>query len=127
MKAGPLSAAIDVPATVWASSLDGKDIAESSHILVTHLTDLQNSGIVYRDASLTVLEKWGSLPYLMRSGTAKVSLALAQGAWSVRRLDSSGRPVGEVPASFADGTLAFTASIAADPANATYLYELVRR
>lgn len=127
VKAGPLSAAIDVPATVWASSLDGKDIAESSHILVTHLTDLQNSGIVYRDASLTILEKWGSLPYLMRSGTAKVSLALAQGAWSVRRLDSSGRPVGEVPASFADGTLAFTASIAADPANATYLYELVRR
>jgi hypothetical protein len=124
--AGPFAAKIDSPATVWASSLDGKDIASSSHLLVTHLTDLQNAGITYRDDSLTVLEAWGGLPYIMRRGRADVSIALAPGAWKVRRLDASGRVVGEVASVFRDGELSFAARTDIDPANATYLYELVR-
>lgn len=127
ISAGPFKASIGTPATVWVSSLDGKDIAESSRLLVTHLTDLQNSGITYRDDSLTVLEKWGGLPYIMRNGRADISIALADGDWKVRRLDASGRAKGDVEAAFADGRLSFTAKTDFDPANATYLYELTRR
>lgn len=122
--AGPFSAVIDSPATVWASSLDGKDIGASGHILVTHLTDLQNSDIRYRDPDCTVLESWGRLPYLMRKGRAEVSLGVRGGKWTVRRLDSTGRPLAVVPSKFSGGRLSFVARTDIDPANATYLYEL---
>ena len=127
ISAGPFKAAISTPATVWVSSLDGKGITESSHLLVTHLTDLQNSGITYRDDSLTVLEKWGGLPYIMRNGRADISIALADGNWRVRRLDASGHAKGDVEAVFAGGRLSFAAKTDFDPSDATYLYEVVRK
>ena len=63
-------------ATVWVSALDGKPIAQSSHMLLTHLTDVQNNGIEYADPDLTILLKWGWLPHLMRRGTAHIELSL---------------------------------------------------
>ena len=126
-EAGALAFALaDAPATVWASSLDGKPIADSSRILVTHLTDVQNSDITYADSNLTVLLSWGKLPHLMRRGAAAVSLAAAPGEWTVWRLSPSGRRLGTVPAVYAGGRLSFTASTDFDPASATYLYELAR-
>ena len=75
--AGPLRFALrDAPATVWVSSLDGEPVAASSHLLLTHLTDVQNSGIEYADPAMTTLLKWGSLPHLMRRGAARVELTL---------------------------------------------------
>ena len=116
-----------VAATVWASSLDGEPLATSSHILVTHLTDVQNTGIEYADAALTTLLKWGALPHLMRRGVAEISLAIRDGEWTVYRLSPSGRRLGEVTAKHEAGRLAFTARTDLDPASATYLYELVKR
>ena len=126
VKAGPFAAVTDTPATVWASSLDGKVLEQSAHILVTHLTDLQNSDIRYRDPERTVLEAWGHLPYLMRKGKADVSLKAAPGKWTVKRLDATGRVMGTVPSTYADGELRFSARTDHDPSNATYLYELER-
>jgi hypothetical protein len=80
----------------------------------------------YRDSTLTILEKWGSLPYIMRRGGAKISLDLAPGDWTVRSLDASGKPKGNVLSECSDGRLAFMASTASDPTDATYLYELTR-
>ena len=48
----------------------------SRRILVTHLTDVQNTGAEYADADMTVLKNFGRLPYLMRSGMAEVELEL---------------------------------------------------
>ena len=113
----PPRSGIATPATVWASSLDGNPIAESSRILVTHLTDVQNSGIRYGDPGLTILLKWGSLPHLMRNGSAEVELAIASagtvpgaqdsnksavlpapsGNITVYRLAPSGKRLGTVP------------------------------
>ena len=90
-----------VPATVWVSSLDGEPIARSSHLLLTHLTDVQNSGTKYADEALTILLEWGALPHLMRRGAARIELALEAGSgsadWRVFRLSPSGRRLGEVP------------------------------
>ena len=84
------------------------------------------SGIRYADAGKRILLDWGTLPHLMRAGRAEVSLALADGDWTVWALAPTGRRLRAVPAVRRDGRLAFTADVAADPAHATYLYELVR-
>ena len=131
----------DTPATIWITSLDGAPIASSSHMLLTHLTDVQNSGIEYADPDRTILLKWGSLPHLMRNGAADIELTLAASeetatgggagaeppSFAVYRLSPSGRRLGEMPAEWnsAIRTLRFTARTDFDPA-ATYLYEIVR-
>lgn len=127
IRAGAVAAELDGPATVWASALDGRPIAASGHLLVTHLTDVQNSGITYADSSRRILLDWGKLPHLMRVGTAKLSIAVGDGAWRVFALSPSGKRRGEVPSAQADGHLRFTADVARDPDQATYLYELERK
>ncbi|MGN0853330.1 MAG: hypothetical protein ACI4Q3_08135 [Kiritimatiellia bacterium] len=114
-------------ATLWASSLDGRAIRASDHLLVTHLTDVQNSDIAYADRELTTLLDWGHLPHLMRAGKAAVRIAVPAGTWTVHVLAQSGARRRTVPCAWKDGELAFTADIAADPADASYLYELVRQ
>ena len=115
-----------VAATVWASSLDGKPLAESSRILVTHLTDVRNSGMAFADPEESVLLDWGGLPHLARAGQAEISLAIGPRDFTVFALDTAGRRVREVPHDASpDGSLRFTADIAADPANATLFYEIV--
>ena len=141
-------------ATVWASSLDGKTLAESSHILVGMLTDLRNTGMVAEDGGVgtsslsggptTLVRKWGGLPYLVRAGKARVELALSCGAepsrpaesiWRCYALSQGGRRCFEVPceATTSGGAgllgmhLAFTADTAAAPKAATFFWELLCR
>ena len=134
---------------VWA--LDGKPIAQSSHMLLTHLTDVQNTGIEYADPDRTILLKWGGLPHLMHNGAAEIELTLAcagtgpgaqnsdesvvlpapSGNITVFRLSTGGRRLGEVPFNLAvsgeaQNTLHFTVRTDLDPAAATFLYEIVR-
>ncbi len=66
-------------ATVWASSLDGLPLKQSRHILLTHLTDLQDSEMVYAEAERQTLLSWGELPYLVRNGQARLLLKIPQG------------------------------------------------
>ena len=114
------------PTTIWASTLDGKAFGESRRILVSHLTDLCNDGDTYTDASRTVLLRWGRMPHLVRAGRAKIALRLAGGAFKVHALDTAGRRVREVPHAFNEkGWLCFVADVAANPENATFLYEIV--
>ena len=117
----------DVAATVWASSLDGKPIAQSARLLVTHLTDVQADGNVYADRDKRILLKWGAYPPVVRAGQAKVSLALnAPDAYDVWALDTTGRRQAKLPASVTGGRLAFTADVKGS-SGAQMLYEVVRR
>ena len=128
MQAGCLAADCGgVPATIWASSLDGKPLAGSSRILLTHLTDVQNTGTTFEDDTMRVLLAWGGLPHLMRNARAKVGLVLSPGKFEVFALDGDGSRRRAVPCVVKDGRLAFVADIGADPASATYMYEIVRR
>ena len=115
-------------ATVFATSLDGEPLATSSRILVTHLTDVQNSGAEYADAGMRINKEAGRLPYLMRRGVAGIELQFANGPaeWRVWALSPSGARRAEVPCLIEGGTLRFTADVARDPAEATFLYELAR-
>lgn len=117
--AGPLTVSgVDVPSTIWVSTLDGKSIAESKRMLLVHLTDAQGSGAEYAAADRRVLLKWGE-GCLIENGSAHIALS-AGAPFKIYRLDSTGRRQGEVPPEFCDGVLSFDVSTA----NGCIYYEL---
>jgi hypothetical protein len=118
---------LDTCATVWVSSLDGEPIPRSKRLLITHLTDLQNSGTRYADRGRQLLTAWGQLPHLVRVGRAAVTLHLqrAEGA-KVYSLAVDGKRTGEVPARAASGSLSIPLSVSAD-GKARMLYEIELR
>lgn len=72
--AGPLQATIKgAPAALWATSLDGKPLADATRILFVHLTDVQGEGNVYADTARQILLKWGH-GCLVENGSAEISL-----------------------------------------------------
>ncbi len=95
-------------------------------MLVTHLTDVQNTEAVYSDETMTTLGSWGRLPHLMRNATAKVTVVARTGMWRVHALGADGSRRREVPSAYSGNRLSFTAAVDADPSSATWLYELVR-
>ena len=124
-KAGALEARIrDSWAALWATSLDGKALALSERMLVVHLTDLQSAGTRFRGANRRVLEAWGGMPWLVRRGTARISL---DNAWArglqVWRLDLSGRRVARMTTEAGPGRITFTADTATRPSSTLY-YEV---
>jgi hypothetical protein len=125
--AGPLTADIrGAPATVWVSALDRAPVPASARLLLTHLTDVQNTGITYADAERKILLDWGTPPCLVRVGSAALSLALdAPERYTVYALATSGRRLGKVSARVEDGKLRFTAAVA-DAGGARMLYEIVQ-
>ncbi len=65
---------VQTDATIWVSSIDGKPIRQSKRLLITHLTDLQNTGATYKDVARTLLTDWGKTPHLVRNGSASVTI-----------------------------------------------------
>lgn len=115
-------------ATVWVSAVDNKPIATSRRLLLTHLTDLQNSGIKYKEAERKTLLAWGGLPHLVRVGQAEVTLPLKSPAkYQVWALSPGGKRLAKVATQPDKETLTFTADVAGDrAAGARMLYEIVR-
>ena len=117
----------ETAATVWISSLDSAPIQESPRLLLTHLTDVQNSGIRYAQQSRKTLLAWGGLPHLARNGKAEIRLAVKPAkAYKVYALSTGGRRVAKIPARVVKGRLAFTAAVDGRPDSATLLYEIVK-
>ncbi|MGA2659358.1 MAG: hypothetical protein ABSH34_17780 [Verrucomicrobiota bacterium] len=116
----------DSDATVWVSSLDRNPIRQSRRLLVTHLTDLQNSAIQYAEPARQTLLAWGQLPHLVRAGKAELAIRLDQPSqYRVWALAPSGKRLAEVPVKVQGDTLRFTADVAADPAaGARMIYEV---
>ena len=117
------------PAAVWASSLDGKPIADSSRILLSHVTDAKNTGAGFDDPSCRIWVDYGTTPALVRCGRAEIELTLGgEAAVTVWRLSPTGHRIAEVPSTFdpATGTLHFTARTDYDPGAATMCYEITR-
>ena len=114
----------DADATVWVSSLDAQSLSSSKRLLVTHLTDLQNTNIRYAEKARQTLQDWGKLPHLVRNGKAIVKLKRDDAAkLKVWALATSGKRLAEMPAMVADGCLQFTADVAG-PQGARMLYEI---
>jgi hypothetical protein len=115
-------------ATVWVSALDENPIHQSRRLLVTHLTDLQNTDIRYAEPERRTLQDWGRLPYLVHVGQATVTIKLrSPRSYRVWALSPSGKRLGEVPVKTHLGSLTFTADVGADSTKgARMLYEVAR-
>ena len=117
----------DAPATLFASSLDGRNLADSSRILILHLTDAADTKTRFGNEKHTLLEAWGTLPHLARAGTAALKLKLAPGnAPKVYALDFGGRRIGEVNADISkEGVLSFGVNVFGQK-TPCMAYEIVR-
>ncbi|MBI5384213.1 MAG: hypothetical protein HZA90_05945 [Verrucomicrobia bacterium] len=113
-------------ATVWVSALDQSPIRQSRRLLVTHLTDLQNTGIEYAETARRTLLGWGRLPHLVRAGKADIAIRLdSPQQYRVWALAPSGKRLAEVPAKADANALRFTADVGGDiAAGARMIYEV---
>ncbi len=111
-------------ATVFVNSLDGAPIRSSQRLLVTHLTDLQNTDCRYGEGSRQTLLAWGKLPHLVREGTARICLSVARPeTLSVWSLSVSGRRISLMESSVVNGRLLFIARVNGQE-GAQMLYEI---
>ncbi len=125
LDAGPVAFdAGDVAATVWASSLDGRPLAQSRRILLTHLTDVQADGNVYAEPERRTILRFGKPRPVVRNGRAAVRLSLdAPEGYEVWALETNGRRAERVPCEIRDGRLCFTADVNG-AGGARMLYEI---
>jgi hypothetical protein len=115
---------LETDATVWASSLDGQPIRRSRHLLITHLTDLQNTGARFADRARTTLLDWGKLPHLVRTGAARITLRIANPERAkVWALSTGGRRLAQVGSALQSGALEVPLDIAGAE-GARILYEV---
>lgn len=111
--------------TVWVTSFDGRALKQSSRMLLTLLTDLQNTNARYSGQDREVLEEWGTLPYLVRNGGVDVSLAVKKPATAkVYRVDTTGKRIATVPTLIVAGRLTFRANVSGSN-GAGFYYEIL--
>ena len=130
--AGPLSFSVCtnavarriVPTTLWVSSLDSKPIADSSRMLLIHLTDVQGAGVKFMDETRKVLLKWGK-GCLVESGAAEVALRVnAPHRYQVWALAANGARRFAVPCHVEKGALCFTAATCGSDGEGVLQYEI---
>ncbi len=110
--------------TVALMSLDGKDLKESSSILLLQMPNLASTKMKFANERRSLLESWGELPILLEKSKVEVELTLPA-AMKVEALKYNGAPNGEIPAAYAGGKLRFTADTAAKQGG-VMVYHLTR-
>ena len=129
LSAGPLAVSgATTFCSVSASSMDGAPLAKSRRVLVLHITDVVNTDMAFTNDRRTDTKEWGKLPYLAKTGSAKVSLKNANAGLSLYALASDGTRMRKVPAKYVDGAYVFTVSVAAGEGKdaPTMMYELAK-
>ena len=115
----------DSDATVWVSAVDDHDIATSKRLLITHLTDLQNTDMKYADIRRKVLLEWGHAPHIVQNGRAEITVKLQNPqAATVWRLRTDGERLSKLDATVTADGLRIPLDIRG-PHGAQLLYEVV--
>jgi hypothetical protein len=116
---------LETGATVTVTSMDNRPIKDSGRMLITHLTDLQNTNTKYAEKARRTLTAWGTLPYLVRTGTATVKLTVKDAAnmhvWGVT---TAGKRISEIKTTIEGGQLVIPLNVN-DNGKARMLYEVV--
>lgn len=112
---------------IYVYSADTQPLAASSRVLVMHLTDSQDTGMVFASNDHTRLETEGHLPHVVKRGSATITLQLAGSGWRAWAVDSAGRRLRQVALtqSSTSGTWVLHAHTATDRGTAL-AYELQR-
>jgi len=114
------------PATIWISSLDAEPICSSSRLLLSHLTDMQDTGTTYGETERKTILARGVNPPLIRVGQAEIELTLQEAqAYKIYALATSGRRLERIATDLCNNKLCFTINVA-HPEGARMLYEIVR-
>ncbi|MEI6519789.1 MAG: hypothetical protein WCO98_07080 [bacterium] len=115
---------IETGATVTVTSMDNRPIKDSSRMLITHLTDLQDTNTKYAEKARRTLLAWGSLPYLVRTGTATVKIKVKDPAktkvWGVT---TAGKRTEEIKITVEGGQVVIPLDVN-DNGKARMLYEV---
>ena len=111
-RAGVAVRDLTMGATVFVAALDDLPVSTSRRLLVTHLTDLQNTGARFAESARRTLLAWGGLPHLVARGSALVTVKVADpGALKVWALSTGGRRLEEVTATTNADGLSFTVDV----------------
>jgi hypothetical protein len=109
---------------VAVSTLDGQTLTNSKRMLITHVTDVQNTGATFDNVLMQVIRAWGTTPHLVRNGSATVWInANARATLRLWRLDSSGARIAEIPTRVTPSAVIADLSVRG-PEGATLYYEL---
>lgn len=130
IKAGALAAHLKDDAVIWVAALDGKEISKSKRMLLSHLTDVRQTGMVFKEMGIhgRDLLDWGHLPLRVRPAVAEVRLGVAADRYEVYALSWDGTRICRIDSKYdkVNGVLSFVASVrqAKTPAPVN-LYEIV--
>lgn len=114
------------PATVFATSMDGNALSESSKILLANITDCAGNGATYTDETKVTTVTYGT-GQMIRISESDISLALADPTlYKVYELNTDGSRRAELPVTVKDGKLCFTISVRGTDGMAHLYYEIVR-
>ena len=139
--AGALSFRIGrAPATVACVSVDGKPIAQSTRLLVMHLTDATGEGArfvrgtdVFENGRMyrtNMVLDWGkdNARTLVKEGCAEIDLALDRPReYEVYSLATSGKRMEKVLSSVVGGKLHFAANVKGSDGKGRLAYEVVKK
>lgn len=112
-------------ATIAVSAVDGKNLADSSRIVLVYSTEVVNSGMEL-SPDWTTLYNNGKAPILVRSGECKAELQVIPGAWKLYALGLDGERLEELPLKNADGKLTISFDTAKLKDGVTPFFELIR-
>ncbi len=120
----------DQPAVVFCGSIDSLPLEKSKRLLVLHLTNVLNTGIRFSDPEMKNLEANGTLPLLVRRGSARLAVPNAAKTADIKifALDLSGRRIREVPFSIHPDSrrIEFTVQTIAADQQTCMAYEILR-
>jgi len=111
-KAGVEITKLTLGATVFVTTVDNQPISASKRLLVTHLTDLQNTGAKFAETARRTLLDWGKLPHLVARGSAQIAVKVSNpAAAKVWAISTSGKRLEAVVAKVEGDRLVFTADV----------------
>ncbi|HEX3133179.1 MAG TPA: hypothetical protein VHX44_06300, partial [Planctomycetota bacterium] len=111
-KAGVEITKLTLGATVFVTAVDNQPISVSKRLLVTHLTDLQNTDAKFAETARRTLLSWGKLPHLVARGSAQVAVKVSNPAGAkVWAISTSGKRLEAVAAKVEGERLVFAADV----------------
>lgn len=108
-------------AAITVVAIDGKPIEQSTHLLITAVGRVENTGMIWNADRTSVGDKWGNAPVIAEGITAQIALDSKVKAAQVYALDGGGDRSRPVTCSATSGRLTMTLG----PQWKTLWYEVV--